>query len=184
MAIIIVGVVVSIGLSVLDLTIKQLRLTTNSKDSESAFHAANAGMECARHWRDKESNNFETQQNVNISCFGVNNTVTPQTVTVNPNGVGEAFMYNSVISWVTTNGLDRCSESQILIMVSNFNATTTIDNMRATPGPGIIGYPGVSPKKECEPGGRCTVISSRGYSSSCSNITDAGTVQREVLLEL
>ena len=54
MSLIVVSVVISIGLVVLDLTLKQLRLSTNSKDSETAFHATNAAMECARYWRNEE----------------------------------------------------------------------------------------------------------------------------------
>jgi hypothetical protein len=41
-----VAVVVSITLAVIELTIKQLNLTVTAKDSEIAFHAANAGIEC------------------------------------------------------------------------------------------------------------------------------------------
>src|SRR6056297_3030355 len=50
-SLIVVSVVVSVGLVLLDVTIKQLRLSSNSTDSEIAFHAANAGMECAQFWR-------------------------------------------------------------------------------------------------------------------------------------
>ncbi len=46
----------------------------------------------------------------------------------------------------------------------------------------IPGYPDL--EKECEPGGRCTVIAARGYSRACAQVTQPGTVQREVLLEL
>ena len=64
MSLIVVSVVISIGLVVLDLTLKQLRLSTNSKDSETAFHAANAAMECARYWRNEKNDDFV----VEVSC--------------------------------------------------------------------------------------------------------------------
>ncbi|MFW6210467.1 MAG: hypothetical protein ACOC4E_03185, partial [Patescibacteria group bacterium] len=44
----VVGVVLAVGAVLLDLTIKQVQLSSTAKDSEIAFHAANAGMECAR----------------------------------------------------------------------------------------------------------------------------------------
>ena len=67
---IVVGVVLSVGLSILDLSIRQVRLSTNAKESELAFHAANAGMECARYWRRASSSEMETGQAIEPVCFG------------------------------------------------------------------------------------------------------------------
>lgn len=177
MALVVVSVVVSIGLSVLDLSLKQLRLSTNSKDSETAFHATNAGLECARYWRTIESVEMEVGNPISPSCFGVTiGAVNSSAVSVAT--VGAAYIYNMQTTWGQT-GVQRCSDMRTLVIVSDPTATTTVTNMQTI----IPGYPyGVA--KDCEPGARCTVISVRGYSRECGSITVSGTVQREVLLEL
>ncbi len=176
MSIIIVGVVISIGLTVLDLTLKQLRLSTNSKDSETAFHAANAGLECARYYREEERESIEDgDDDIAMNCFGVSMTANRTGITV---ANGEAHLYSTEATW-GSGSTQRCSQIKTLIFVSETTATTTINNMQNW----IPCYP-YGDRKDCEPGGRCAVISSQGYSRSCSNLSLPGTVQREVLLEL
>ncbi len=176
MSLIVVSVVISIGLSVLDLTLKQLRLSTNSKDSETAFHAANAGLECGRYWREVDLAVMESGLTVSPSCF---NASAANTSVVDLNlSPGDAFLYNMDFTWGVT-GAIRCSQISTLVMVSDTTATATISNMDTL----ILGYP-YGATKECEPGGRCSVISVRGYSRDCANISLPGTVEREVLLEL
>jgi Tfp pilus assembly protein PilX len=181
MAIIIVSVVISIGLSILDLTMKQLRLSTNSKDSETAFHAANAGLECARYYREENMDEMERGDDISPSCFGVDMTAdtTHSSVAVVANG--EAYLYEMEATW-GSGSTERCSKMKTLVFVSEINTDTTIANMNSA---GLFGggYP-YGPTKTCEPGGRCAVISSQGYSKGCNDILEIGTVQREVLLEL
>jgi len=173
MALIVVSVVVSIGLSVLDLTMKQVRLSTNSKDSETAFHAANAGLECARYWRTAESDDMEAGNSISPDCFG--SAMTP--VITNLSGIN-AYVYEMEATWGVSSAL-RCSQMTILVISSDLSATTTVSGMQTI----IPGYP-YGATKDCRPGARCTAISVRGYSRSCGEITARGTVQREVLLEL
>jgi Tfp pilus assembly protein PilX len=174
MALIVVSVVVSIGITVLDLTLKQLRLSTNSKDSETAFHAANAGLECARYWRMEESDDMEDGEDISPACFGAA-AMSPDITSIS--GV-DAHVYEMETTWGDPAAL-RCSQMTILVISSDILSPTTVSGMQ-----GIIpGYP-YGTTKECEPGSRCTVISVRGYSRSCGEISARGTVQREVLLEL
>ncbi len=173
LALVVVSVIVSVGLTVLDLTIKQVRLSTNSKESEIAFHAANAAVECARYTRVLATTTMESGSNVSMSCFGaVAETVTPTTV------IPGAYMYSPTGFTWGLSGAQRCSLMKILVIVSSSDATTTVPNMKTL----MPGYPNNT--KDCEPGGLCTVISAQGYSNTCGNIGTAGTVQREVLLEL
>ncbi len=177
MALVVVSVVVSIGLSVLDLSLKQLRLSTNSKDSETAFHATNAGLECARYWRTVESDDMEIGNNISPSCFGISlGTIGATTVSIS--GPGEAYLYSMQTTWSGA-GAERCSVMKTLVIVSDPTSTTTVSGMQTL----VPGYPYVV-AKECEPGARCTVVSAQGYSRACASITVSGTVQREVLLEL
>lgn len=178
MALVVVSVVVSIGLSVLDLSLKQLRLSTNSKDSETAFHATNAGLECARYWRSAQSSTMEAGDPISPSCFSGSamGTVNDSGATVS--GAGDAFVYEMETTWGPA-GAQRCSQMTTLVIVSDPTATTTVTDMQDI----VPGYP-YGATKDCEPGARCTVISSRGYSRICGSVNLSGTVQREVLLEL
>lgn len=184
MALIVVSVVISISLSVLDLTIKQLRLSTNSIDSETAFSAANAGLECARYWRELNNTEIETGLTINPTCFGASpGVVGAVNRTSLLTGGGTAYQYTLDFTWSALNpsDLNRCSRINILVISSNnINASELTDISAIMPG-----YPGGSAAtKSCEAGGRCTVISSQGFNRSCANRVSEGTVQREVLLEL
>lgn len=189
---IVVSVVVSIGLTLLDLTIKQLQLASGSKDSEVSFHAANAGLECARFWRNNTDNNavidqrddmikFETGAVVSVSCF--NQTAVNVTPRALSSGISEyTFRFNGGLA------NDRCSVVQMITLSSDPDATAdangnavVLNNANTI----ISGYTATT--KGCQPGGRCTVISSQGYNKPCVGPTESfpiGTIQREVLLEL
>lgn len=175
MALIVVSVVVSVGLTILELSLKQVRLSTNSRDSEIAFHAANAGLECARYWRVASENQFESGTPVAPSCFG-NSFGTVNATTIPASGGGTAYMYEFSSTWGTPN---RCSSMTILTINSNSTDTTVVSNMTSV----IPGYL-TAPTKECGPSGRCTIIAVKGYSRSCNDLNLAGTIEREVLLEL
>ena len=178
MTLIVVTVVISIGLSVLDLSIKQIRLSTNARDSEIAFHAANAGMECARFVRRNLSNAMENGDPISPNCFTGGPSPNTFTEVTDVTGGGEVHRYDYAFSW--GGAAPRCSQITTLVASSSFSGTTTISNMRNTWMPG---YPGDT--KTCGAGERCTVISVRGYNKSCSMVTSNtyGIVQREVLLQ-
>jgi hypothetical protein len=197
-SLIVVSVVVSIGLVLLDVTIKQLRLSSNSTDSELAFHAANAGMECARYIRREAGDAIEGDEfasplvepggsiNGIGSCFGANVVATVATVDVEEpaDDDGSAFLYQYEFDW----GTDRCSEVDMVVAVAD------IFGAAANPGDGVTvlsadmraAIPGYPHNQDlvCSTGSYCTVISVKGYNRSCANKAGFGTVQREVLLEL
>ena len=184
MAIIVVGVILSVGLTILDLSIKQVRLSTNAKESEVAFHAANAGMECARYIRRVNDTAMESGQAISPRCFDESpssNTIntTPGAPTLDDTSDGEAHLYEYSFSWA---GNSRCT--QIYTLVASSTATgdgidvTNVDTL-------LPGYPDGT-TKTCEAGARCTVISVQGYNKPCSVVSTGsnfGIVQREVLLQ-
>ena len=181
MALLVVGVLITIGLSVVELTIKQVQLATTARDSEIAFHAANAGMECSRYWRRERATEMETGASISPSCFGISSLspITPTSLSGDISaGTGEAYLYNYNFTWGTD--LDRCTEVTTLVASSSITGVTdlVVNNM-ATYFPGYTD----GTTKSCEPGARCTVMSVRGYNRPCSGITNYGTVQREVLLQ-
>jgi Tfp pilus assembly protein PilX len=182
MTIIVVGVVTAIGLSVLDLSIKQVRLTTLSRDSENAFHAANAGLECARFNRLLLSSDMEAGDAVGPTCFGTTLTSNNPTTPVAADYIasdGQAYLYTWQYTWGT--GLDtRCSRMNILVA----STTPTGSGIELdTTYMGDSNFPGYVGTFTCEASARCTVISVQGFNKACSAINQPGTVQREVLLE-
>lgn len=178
MALVVVSVVVSIGLTVLELSLKQIRLSTNSRESETAFHATNAGLECARYWRIASSVAIEAGSDFTPSCFGENiSAVSPTSVAVTS---GTAFLYQFDVSWgESDSSAPRCSRIGILAINSPISSTAQINSMQTI----FPGYP-YGATKTCNEGGRCTVISVRGYSRVCGSISETGTIERQVLLEL
>ncbi len=179
MTLVVVSVVVSVALTLIDLTIKQLRLSTGSKDSENAFHAANAGVECIRYWRVASSTEFESGNgdSVDMSCFEAGSkrpTKTHINDTLGASVNNAVYKYTVDFTWG-----NRCSEATFITMSTNpSSAGVTLNNVKNH----ISNYPENS--KTCDPGGRCTIILVQGYNHPCSGSYPIGTIQREVLLEL
>lgn len=191
------SIVLAIGLSILDLSIKELELSTLSKGSEEAFHAANAGVECARYWRntaDQDSNgrnDFVEGRSVTIDCFdGGSTSASPGSVDVDDAaGVAEAYHYTFFQDWPT--GLKRCSVIDMVVVVSGNGidpATGFPRDDAATVDSSDLpdSYP-ESDGLTCPSGGRCTLAFVQGFNSSCPATDDIskfqpGTIQREVLL--
>lgn len=175
MTLIVVTVVISIGLSVLDLSIKQIRLSTNARDSEVAFHAANAGMECARYTRRANSNAMENGSAISPVCFSASPSPNDVTEILNT-AAGEVFKYEYGFTW--GGSATRCSQITTLVASSSpSGGGLTIPNMTDH----VPGFP--SDTKTCGEGERCTVVSVRGYNKPCNSVSSYGTVQREVLLQ-
>jgi len=191
-SLIVVGVVLSVGMTILDLSIKQVRLSTSSRDSETAFHASNAGAECARYWRREKSDTPDQEntdamvlgEDVDVSCFGSDEIdISPESGQNEPKitvGTGKSYLYKYEFTWGAGN--DRCTKINTIV------TTADIDS----PGPVLIAniktlipsYP--EDTTECEPGSQCTILSSRGYNKPCPAGEGAfgyGTVEREVLLQ-
>ncbi|MFT7644710.1 MAG: hypothetical protein ACI9BF_000365 [Candidatus Paceibacteria bacterium] len=180
MTLIVVGVVLSIGMSILELSIKQVRLSTIAKESELAFHAANAGLECASYWRRKSSDKMENGEPLNPapSCFNVEADSNVLNTSPDVEDDGEAFLYEYSFSW--GDGNSRCTQIYTLVASSTASGVgMTVTNMFAL----IPGYT-EGDDMTCDPGSRCTVISVQGYNKSCDAIDGYGVVQREVLLQL
>jgi Tfp pilus assembly protein PilV len=179
LTLVVVSVVISIGLTLLELTVKQLRLSTGTKDSENAFHAANAGVECVRYWRLASSTQFENGigNTVPMRCFG--SAVTSPTITdLSPVGPELLFKYDVEFTWGAATA-QRCSKLSFITLSSDpASAGVTLVNIPSY----IPGYPYTN--KTCIAGGRCTIVSVQGYNQPCTATTALGTVQREVLLEL
>lgn len=176
-ALIVVGVVLSIGLVLLDLSIKQVRLSSNAKESEVSIHAATAGMECARYWRRASSTEMETGFGINPVCFGTAASNNTNSQIVSDPANGDVYQYDYEFTWGATD--PRCTQVTAVVASTSVlgNGVTTTNMLTIIPG-----YTDGN-DKYCEAGAKCTVLSVRGYNKPCSGVGTYGTVQREVLLQ-
>lgn len=196
LTVIVASVVLAIGLSILELTVKELQLSTLSRDSEAAFHAANAGLECARYWRNQYDDNnndwpdAEEGLPVTINCFGGGNTTdTPTDITVDdPNNggvdVAEAYQYTFVQDWEA--GTNRCSVIDMVVIVPGLGVDEVTGLLRDDQAiVSVDDLPARYPSEVdvvCPSGGRCTIAFVQGFNTTCANRSNSGTIQREVLL--
>jgi Tfp pilus assembly protein PilX len=187
MTILVLSVVVAVTLAIVELSLKQLKLAVDSTDSEIAFHAANAGLECARYTRRLQSDALETGGTVTFNCFG-NSTAVGRValgVPTNPSPLvvsdGRVSRYQHSITWGTAPD-ERCTAIDMVVMVATTSVTiggaSAADSLQEE----INGYE--TDTKTCDPGERCTIISVSGYSSPCASISNPSVLKREILLEL
>jgi len=187
MTIIVLGVVLSVTLAIVELSLQHLALSVDSKDSEIAFHAANAGLECARYMRRSATSSpqFETGlSTITPSCFG---TTTPSfskraliVSSSSPNAIATMYRYKANIA----SNNNRCSAIDMLVMVVSSSSPESL----VVTGPGgsdlSLVFPGYGPTtKTCDPGASCTLVSVSGYNALCNGITADGVLKRQVLLE-
>jgi hypothetical protein len=177
---IIVGVVIlTIGTTVLNSTLKQFVLSEISQESERAFHAAYAGVECAQYWNvgDYWDVGTGTRQ---VRCVGQNVMTTPvPTGSKISNADAEytvAFSWqNASVAVVGDTSFNMCTS---VTVHKYFKPSATTDMSVA--GGGVLPNTLSNAEKICAAGVECTVVESRGYNRPCGSLNDIRTVEREV----
>jgi hypothetical protein len=179
LTIVVVSVVVAIGLSLLENSIKQLYLSGIGRDSEIAFHNSYAGIECARYWVTNQTDQF-----------------LKEAVPANPPTPARAFFlsgarcFHNVIGYVSVylEPAPNVHRSAYTVNWGPINGACTAMDIYifdATGGPVTYNIPisGIG-SKTCAVGNRCTYVLSRGYNQSC-NYVNSGyrAVQRELIME-
>lgn len=180
LTLIVVSVVVALGLSLVEISLRQLNLSGVNRDSEIAFHAAYMGNECAE---------YSIRTRVGLSSFYtqsrpgglVNNNVCVEGGTRehsyenDPLSLGETDVHRNryKITW-GPDASKRCTEIDIYVMDAVSSGGDITYNFS-----GDTGYK----NKSCAEGRLCTLIFSRGYNRSCSDIGTGRTLQREVISE-
>ena len=155
------SLLLSIGLSIFTLTVKELNLSSYSRESQFSFYAADSGAECALYW-DLKGNNaltFATStdsnpQTQNIECGSA--TISPS-VSSNPAETNTSAVTTFTMPLNDASNEDYCA----LVTVSKYQ------NVR---------------------GGVATTIDSRGYnicssSGTAPNIVDTPTWGNPNLVE-
>ncbi len=197
-SLIVVGVVLSVGMTILDLSTKQVKLATNTRDSEVAFHAANAGSECAQYTRRAFKTNMRDGLPIEPVCFGYDPSEVDEDDPVrnfNRNSEidgsdidgedGQVFQYKYVFTWGKKEAV-RCSAVNTVILKAGLDEDLTLFNVPEF----MFGFPDQDPDPNnedfdflCNAGTLCTLMSIKGYNKPCTSTSTYGTVQREVLLQ-
>jgi hypothetical protein len=109
-AVVTAGILLIVAMSIGGVALKEQVLSTANKESQTAFYAADTGMECALYW-DQKRGAFTKDENGNPSpllassvCNGVN--LSPET-----DGTGTAYSYKFMISGIKVGdgGATTCS---------------------------------------------------------------------------
>jgi hypothetical protein len=191
MTLLVVSVVIPVTLVILEVTTKQVRLAGNARDSEVAFHAASAGLECAQRLRREVGVAIRLEETTSpatipgVSCFGAAPTDFVYQPFQNQPAHGHVNHFVTQFTWGVA-PQQRCTRIDMIVMVSEVTQNTVVndDDIRQL----IQTYPlRQTTQTTCPQGGVCTIISSRGYNRACpanfSDILPSGSTQREVLLE-
>lgn len=156
-AVLVSSLVLAVGMSIITITLKQLQFSNIGRESEIAFYAADAGMECALYY-DYSTNgghfDFGTG-NSTISCMGGN-------ININPSTAGSVQTVNFQATWGTAPTV--CADVTVK-KYFNAGSAVTID---ATLG------------DVCPMGVTCTRTVSKGYNVACSSLATPNlrTVER------
>lgn len=180
LALIVASIVLSIGLSLLDVTVKQLSLGATARESEVAFQVAAAGMNCLQYVRNQQLSDTQAAAVANISfdCLGGNISLTD---TGGASGGGFVRDFNqSGYDWLIDNGTSDPSDDErycisLEMLVLNASALTS-GQVTAVPSNGET--------KTCRAGDVCTFAFSRGHNRPCADLGGGSlVVQRELTAE-
>ena len=171
------AIVLAIGLAILDVTLKQVQLAGVARQSDRAFHAAQAALECARY------NDFQISpaspfaipndgvgDDNEVECFG------SAQETGSPADSGD----EQTVEWSwgdDVNGVASPNVCSEISVYKFFNASSDEDMFSVGVGNDGVGN---GNDRDCPQGFTCTVIKARGYNSICSEVGNEGVVEREL----
>jgi hypothetical protein len=157
------GVLLAVTASLINITLKQYQFSGISYDSEVAFQSANAGMECVL-YHDWETQSFDlSERRGAITCFSSVSSDDLAGAIGGPVGSGEERRYQ--FEW---------GDPTICTDVSVYKFTDPSADV-----PLVVD--GISIREQdCPAGSTCTFIQARGYNVSCEDIgTSPRVVERE-----
>lgn len=167
-ALLLVGVLLGVSTSLLNVTLKQYQLSGIALASETAFQAANAGMECALYHDFPKSNpgKFEVPGDgseqlliPSITCMG-NITVSATNIDNQPSYLGDEDG-RAVSGEEQFFSFDWGSSPQVCVEISVFKFYSTSGGVeRWVNGNQML--------PDCTQNSVCTIIQSRGYNVPCA----------------
>lgn len=160
LTIIVVSVTLAIGLSILNITLKQYTLATIARDSELAFHAASAALDCALE-AERSYTPPTIPGNLPVSCVNQDTNMSGST-----SDGGKTRTFSHTFTW-NAGGTSVCSEFDVVVMDATdgtYTKSFTAQNISRTCNDGLI----------------CTTVFARGYNRACNERDSLRTVQREL----
>lgn len=188
LTLVVITVILAVGLTLLQITMKQLSLSAISRESEIAFYAASTGIECMQFWRSVpparaallhegwDGEPYDPSEPVYLEC-GDTNPVSYEEVTslIDENIYVYKYSYNLSYDPLTTTD-DTCVETT-LFLTDLREETSNADEDISDFNEGLK-------EISCDAGTICTTIFSRGYNRSCGDdLNSLFTVQRELTIE-
>ncbi|MFM2374412.1 MAG: hypothetical protein RLZZ234_407 [Candidatus Parcubacteria bacterium] len=152
-AVLISSVVLAVGLSMLNITLKQYIFSGTGRESEIAFYAADAGMECALYFDTSTAGGV-----FDLSATGGSFSCMDQSTTA-PAGGTSGVAKTFVFEW-NTSGQTVCTK---IAITKYYSATNPVS----------MGAAGT-----CDARATCTQVESRGYNRGCNGLSSARVVER------
>ncbi len=166
-----ISITLSIGLTILEVTLKQFSLSSTGRDSEMAIHASIAGAECMEYWRGIDQNVFlSTSVPIDtIDCFNKKDSSFYFKSPVDNSTYPNTFIHHYEVSW--NEAYDALCSKMSLYLIDARGGDVNYP-------PGII--PGSG--QVCVSGSVCKIIVSDGYNRSCDDLDSIRVTEREFLL--
>lgn len=174
LALIVSSVVLAIGLVILEISINQINLSATARESEIAFQAAHAGIDCIWYWRNEEATSFTADSGgaPSIQCFNTSPITTAVPTTLESGSDGHARAFEYTFEWGDP---IRCTVVDAYV-INAYGGDMSLNFANEA-----IGDDGV---KDCNEGNVCTVLIAGGYNRACDEVgTGVFSVQREIVVE-
>ena len=175
---VVISILLSIGLSLLQITLKQISFSSIARESEVALYAANSAIECMQYHRAQPGTRSDLLNEGSgdwppvLECADTNPLDQQETTLIN--GASGVFLYNYWYQY-DLSANNTCIEASIY-MADMRDATSDIDQDITGAGEGLSTI-------SCDSGEICTTIFARGYNRPCSQLDSLFTVQRELTIE-
>src|SRR6056297_27820 len=155
--IVVISVVLAVGISLLNITVKQISISITGRDSEVAFHAAQAGAECIRQLLNDSDYFLGNPLPGSIACVGSTHTLTRD----EDNPESNVDEYSFEVSWDNDDDgeSDVCTQADFYLLDARGGALTNVTFIDQ----GI-------PSKDCSGGDICYAAFSRGYNRPCDEL--------------
>jgi len=186
--IIMLGVIISVTLSMVRLSLQQLKLAVDGRDAEIAFQAASAGVECVRRIMTIASSTIQAGEPINQQCFEGEPIQVSRLdlsdigfrVPTNAQNFVHRYHFDGGVQW---GDLPRCMTFELIVVNAEDREITIGGNPRQQRLTNVIAsYP--SNSLLCPEGAVCHIAAVTGFSTRCGSREQSNTLRREILIEL
>jgi hypothetical protein len=132
-AVLIAGLLLSVSLSIFNIAMKELIISSSGRDSHISFYAADAGAECALYW-DWNQGSFGHDVQTQISCAGH---------TFNVSGDDTEFTFNPGAGVLDICAQVKVTKTETDTLIESRGYNTCIPTVRRTERGLRIKYPNI-----------------------------------------